>query len=58
MNIDILEEDVQHEAEARDGKVHPLDGVQARRVLALEEILARDERSSDGRYSLEALTKV
>lgn len=58
MDMDSLEENIQTNTEARDREVHPLHGGQARSVFALKKVLACDERSGDGRYTLEALAEI
>jgi hypothetical protein len=55
---DSQEEHVEHEAEAEDGQVDPLDCVERGGVLALEEVRRGDERAREGRDALEALADV
>ena len=52
------EEQVEHDAEAEDGQVDPLDCVECGGVLALEEVRRGDERAREGRDALEALADV
>ena len=52
------EEHVEHEPEAEDGQVDPLDRVERGGVLALEEVRRGDERAREGRNALEALADV
>jgi hypothetical protein len=52
------EEHIEHHAESRHGKVHPLDGVKRGSIFSLEEIGRGDERAREGGDSLEALANV